>query len=93
MIYSEILRECKRLARLSYADYGDISSYRQDYYSISKDRKAIKKRFGFISPDRKITVKYNRIEITETELDYTPGQYAPTEIYSALYRALEQFYK
>ena len=94
----QILEECKRQARLCGADYqGYAKGYRQDRYMINRDRKAVLKlcREGFIKDDEEITGRSTntRLTINETELDYTAGQYAPVEIYDALFTLLAVYRK
>lgn len=90
MILADLKREIKRQARLCYADYGDSSEgYRTDRNNIIRARNAAKKTAGMywhLDDKEVIPGEYfgTRLVITRDSIDYTAGQYAPTEVYWAL---------
>lgn len=87
---ADLKRFAKREARLSFADYGDRESYRQDRNNILRAQRAAKKAAGiyWTAFDSRELVQGSysggRLLITKTGIEYIAGQYAPTEIYWAL---------
>ena len=98
---ADLMQYAKDLARIETRDYFDsdprfVTS--QEIYFWRKDRRTRDKaradlfvafpgRLSFAPEDEKlIPGNYGRLKITEDRIDYTVGQYAPTEIYSAIMR-------
>jgi hypothetical protein len=87
MTYQDLLSYCEQQARMQFADYGDITSYHQDKYERTKQRKALLKQYGFLL---RTSIELldgessnGRFKVSNGIIDYTAGQYAPTEIYDA----------
>lgn len=88
MKIDDILKECKRQARIETADYcGDRSAYAADCYARNVGRKKVQTHYGFMKYYDFVGT-YGRVTITSNNIDFTPCQYAPTEIYEAVYWCL-----
>ena len=80
----------KRQARIEFADYsGHVDAWNQDKNRRRVAREAAKKEAGYLwhQPDAPLVPgEYfrGRLTITHDSIEYTVGQYAPTEIYWAL---------
>lgn len=93
MKFDEILKECKKLATISCSDYDDRRDYFSDCYTRNKDRKKLLSlawRFEDANDDD-VVIKYGRLTITSDMLDYCTCQYAPVEIYDAVFTALRRY--
>lgn len=98
MKLSTVLKYCKEQAKISRSNYDSTHYYNQDVNFRNKSRlRAIKlARKHLLMP---ITIwgqtseqelvpgqsSNGRLVITENSVEYTTGQYTPTEIYDALY--------
>lgn len=85
---NDLKQFAKKQSRLNGLDYsGYVQGYRSDRYQITKARKQCEKsvRFKF-GTEELIDGNYfnGRLVIKNNKIDYTPGQYAPTEIYWAV---------
>lgn len=87
----------KRQARLSFANYGEHESYRQDRNRILRAKRAAIKAADLywssaLEGELLVIGDYfgGRLQITKQGIEYTAGQYAPTEIYYALTDYFEQ---
>ena len=78
-------------SRRDFADYGDIRPWRDDSNTMQSQRRRVKRDYGARWKNESaqlIPGKYGRLTITETSIDYCVGQYAPTEIWDAVYAYL-----
>lgn len=92
----DLLRFATQQARIEQIDYFDprypradeIAAWRKDRRTRDNARRAVFKQWPARSRgDAELTPgSYwgGRLVITPTEIDYTPGQYAPTEIWAAV---------
>ena len=91
---SAILQFINQRPGLEFANYGDVDAYRQDSRRITKDKHHAESLAGYIMRRDSITAAdiveaskrayAGRLEINPTngesfEVDYTTGQYFPTE--------------
>lgn len=79
------------MARLDGSNYSDRKSYQSDYRNIVRQRKAAMMYLDMLSNDHDLCHEYGRLTINSNDLDYTPGQYAPVEIWDAVYCLLENY--
>ena len=94
---SDLKTFIKQQARLDSSNYaGYVDAYKSDRNRIKQAQRACKKAAGFYWYHDKVALipdEYfdGRLIITENSIDYTPGQYAPTEVYWALEDYLTKF--
>ena len=77
----EILKECKKLAIIKASDYDTIKAYRIDCRTRNKDLAKCVDLFQLFPIEYDYRFFGIRLIVLEDALEYTPGQYAPTEIY------------
>lgn len=94
---ADLMHYARRLARIQAIDYfepgyariDEVRAWRADKAHRDRDRARILRDFpGRVhSSAPLIPGRYwgGRLEITASEIDYTAGQYAPREIYLAVY--------
>ena len=105
MFLSDLLTFAKEQARIERIDYFDprypradeIKAWQHDKNCRDYERKCVYKNFPGraknASTEKLIPGKYGvqgRLEISENDIDYTIGQYAPREIYGAVLDYLQQ---
>jgi hypothetical protein len=82
-----IFAYAKQNSRRNFADYGGLRLWRSDYRMILKDRKAAM-ALAWRFKDRELVGKFGRLTVTENSIDYTTGQYMPTEIWWHVHDAM-----
>ena len=98
---ADLMAFAKRQARIEAQDYFDprdrrfikpesVAAWRQDCHLRDRAKARIRRDWPgrLKSAEALIPGSYGiqgRLEITATEIDYTAGQYAPREIYGAVY--------
>lgn len=104
MFLSDLLNYAKEQARIEAIDYFDprpffrknyeISAWRHDKNCRDYARKCLFKKFPArlknAHKEKLVPGNYGRLEISEDDIDYTVGQYAPREIYGAVLDYLQQ---
>ena len=79
-------------SRRDFANYaGYFCAWRDDSNIMQSQRRRVKRHYGARwgnDSAQLIPGKYGRLTITETSIDYCVGQYAPTEIWNAVYAYL-----
>lgn len=79
-------------SRRDYNDYGSRSSWRTDSNRIQSQRRYVYRHFGkrwHNDNEQLVPGNYYRLTITDTDIQYCAGQYAPIEIWWAVYNYLE----
>lgn len=80
-------------SRRNSADYvGAVSAWHDDSNTMQSQRRRVKRHYGARWKNdsaQLVPGKYGRLTITETSIDYCVGQYAPTEIWGAVYAYLQ----
>ena len=93
----DLLDYAQRAQRLSYSNYvGCPDAYKQDRNAIKRAKNKAKKiaDFYWFKKDAPLIIgKYSgtRLIVEKNKLDYIAGQYAPTEIWHAVYNYFESF--
>lgn len=104
MFLSDLLTYAKQQARIESKDYfhsdirfrtaHEFSAWQLDKSRRDNSRKMLFREFPNrlrnAETERLVPGNYNRLTISETEIDYTVGQYAPLEIYGAILNYLHQ---
>lgn len=104
MFLSDLLNYAKEQARIEAIDYfhpdprfrtmHEISAWQHDKNCRDYARKCLFKEFPVrlknARNEKLVPGNYGRLTISETEIDYTVGQYAPREIYGAVLNYLHQ---
>jgi hypothetical protein len=85
MTLTQLLTYCKRQASIDPSNYDSASSYNADKYERNKQRLKLIKRYGFINELPVGQSSNGRFIVTNDLIEYTAGQYAAAEIYSAAY--------
>jgi hypothetical protein len=85
----EILIECKKLAKISACDYADIKSYRVDCRERNRWYDKAVELLALFPHDYEYLIDSSRLKVGPYSLDYTVGQYTPTEIYFWLVHSLQ----
>jgi hypothetical protein len=88
MKLEQLFAFAKKHARREFADYGDVTAFRADYRNMTQHRKACEK-LAWRFREREIVGVFNRLTVTETKIEYTTGQYMPTEIWWAVLNAMQ----
>ena len=75
-----------------YARPDEVRAWRNDRGYRDRDRDRVFRTFAnrLKSSEQLIPGHYGRLEITDLEIDYTPGMYAPREIWLAVFNYLTQ---
>jgi len=75
-----------------YARPDEVRAWRNDRSHRDRDRCRVFRTFAnrLRSSEQLIPGHYGRLEITDLEIDYTPGMYAPREIWPAVLNYLTQ---
>ena len=89
----KILSYCKSMTKISASDYDTIKAYRADCRERNKQRDKALELLQLFPYDYDFVGSCHRLMITETDIDYCVGQYAPVEVYGALCALLEQIIK
>jgi hypothetical protein len=77
----EILKECKKHAKIRASDYDTIKDYRTDCRTRNKDLAKCMDLFQLFPIDYDYQFFGVRLIVLRDALEYTAGQYTPTEIY------------
>ena len=76
-------------ARRNFADYGDRRPWMEDANRMQSQRRRVYREYGArwkLGTEPLTPGHYGRLEILpDGTPEYTPGQYAPTEIWHAVY--------
>ena len=89
----KILSYCKSMAKISAIDYSTIKDYRADCRERNRQRDKALELLQLFPYDYDFVGVCRRLMITETDIDYCVGQYAPVGAYGALCALLEQIIK
>jgi hypothetical protein len=75
-----------------YARPDEVRAWRNDRGHRDRDRRRVFRTFAnrLKSSEPLIPGHYGRLEITDSAIDYTPGMYAPREIWPAVLNYLTQ---
>lgn len=104
MFLSDLLNYAKEQARIEAIDYFDpdprfrtaheVSAWRLDRSRRDRSRAYLfatfPTRLRNADKERLVSGNYGRLTISESEIEYTAGQYSPTEIYGALFNYMRQ---
>lgn len=80
-------------SRRDFNDYGAIEPWRNDSNNIKQQRRRVYKSFPTRwrnATEQLVPGNYGRLTITETDIEYTAGQYAPVEIWHYVYAYLHE---
>lgn len=104
MFLSDLLTYAKEQAKIEFRDYCDldprfrtaheVSAWQLDRSRRDNSRKQLFKffcnRIRNASKEQLVPGNYGRLTISESGIEYTAGQYPPTEIYGALFNYMQQ---
>jgi hypothetical protein len=102
MFLSDLLTFAKEQARIERIDYFDprypradeIKAWQHDKNCRDYERKCLFRKFPArlknAHNEKLVPGSYGRLKISEGDIDYTVGQYAPREIYGAVLDYLQQ---
>ena len=80
-------------SRRDFNDYGSNYYWRIDSNKIQSQRRYVHRKFKTVWNNNEYELvpgRYGRLTVTNNDIDYCPGQYAPTEIWGAVYSYLEE---
>lgn len=104
MFLSDLLNYAKKQARIETIDYFDpdprfrkpheVSAWQLDRSRRDNSRAYLfatfPARLSNADKEKLVSGNYGRLKISESEIEYTAGQYSPTEIYGALFNYMHQ---
>lgn len=87
MKIEDVFAYAKRNSRRNFLDYSHLPLWQADYRMIAKDRQAAM-ALAWRFKDRELIGNFGRLTVTENTIDYTTGQYMPTEIWWHVHNAM-----